>query len=99
MSADAIAPALTGFPAPSLPWEVTGLTANGDLAPTPCPRLGWDSANAEESLTTVFARVSKTADDAITWYLKAKQPKKSYARAVRGGSIFLAALAGILPML
>jgi hypothetical protein len=62
MSADAIAPALTGsIPAPPRPREVTGLTAHGDLAPMPCPRLAWDSANAEESLATVFARVSETA--------------------------------------
>jgi len=79
---------------------VSGLDAQGDLAPIPCPGgLGWDAANAERSLATVFTRATDTAQGAIEWYLRAKRPKQANARAVRGGSILLAALAGILPML
>jgi hypothetical protein len=79
---------------------VAGLTPQGDLAPVPSPdRLGWRPGSAEESLAVLFARASDTAHCAIKWYLKAKRPKQANARAVRGGSIFLAALAGIVPML
>lgn len=102
MSADAIvAPNLRAAISPKpVAMAVAGLNAQGDLAPIPClGRLVWDSTNTQTSLAAVYTRVSDTAESAIQWYLGAKRPKQANARAVRGGSIFLAALAGILPML
>jgi SMODS and SLOG-associating 2TM effector domain 2 len=65
----------------------------------PPAALGWGPGSAKGSLAALFKRASDCAQCAIEWYLKAKRPKQASARAVRGGSILLAALAGILPML
>jgi hypothetical protein len=102
MSADA---ATVSMPTPMISPDRAGASARGvndqgDLAPIPyLGRLGWAPASSETSLAAVFMHASKTAESAIGWYLKAKRPKKANARAVRGGSILLATLAGIVPML
>jgi hypothetical protein len=83
----------------SQPSDGMGLTPHGDLGPTPAlGALAWDAANTERSLTAVFAHAAGTAEVAIHWYLQKKRPKQKNARRTRGWAIFLAAVAGLVPM-
>jgi drug/metabolite transporter (DMT)-like permease len=70
-----------------------------DLEPTRLEDLSWDTAQAARSLQTVFVHAVKQATDAIGWYLKAKNPKKLWARLLRVLAILAAGIAGIIPML
>jgi hypothetical protein len=61
--------------------------------------LPWDPKDVLASLTKAVKFATGEAEGAIAWYLKAKRPKQSAARALRANAVVLAALAGILPML
>ena len=87
-------------PVPIATGAIPGFTSHGDLIPLPSlGQLRWDAASVETSLAAVYSRAIDSAQSAIAWYLKAKRPKQLQARVMRGASIALVALAGIIPML
>jgi hypothetical protein len=70
-----------------------------DLAPGQLEGLSWKPEACAGSLEAVFKHVTGQAAAAINWYLKAKEPKKRWARWLRVSAILAAAIAGIIPML
>jgi hypothetical protein len=70
-----------------------------DILPASLPDLKWDSASALDSVKQALAYASTHADEAISWYLKAKKAKRIWARLLRLGAILFTAAAGILPVL
>lgn len=101
MTTDLTSHAKTTSPTPSgfATGRSSGLTGQGDIPLLPLGKLAWDAANVESSLAALFSQSTDTAQSAIKWYLKAKRPSQIMARVVRGLSILLVTLAGIIPML
>ncbi len=70
-----------------------------DIKPERYEYHNWDQASAEQSLLDAYRMCDKHAENAIEWYLTARQRKKMCARLLRFGVIVLTALAGIIPIL
>jgi hypothetical protein len=68
-----------------------------DLATAPALSLDWGSGHTEQALQAVFDHVMTLADEAIAWYVDAKNRKRLYARGIRVLAIVLGATAALLP--
>jgi hypothetical protein len=73
------------------------MAAVDDLGVSPDLTLDWSGGQREASLQQVFSHVTKLANDAIEWYIAAKNTKRVYARAIRMLAILLGAVAALLP--
>jgi hypothetical protein len=70
-----------------------------DLGPAERLQLSWERGNLVGSLETLFERITKDAESAIHWYLRAKRPKQRWAMFLRVGSIAFGTTAGVIPIL
>jgi len=70
-----------------------------DLGPADLADLSWDNGSKRASIDALGRFVRKTAQDAIAWYCKSRQRKKSGAIWSRAGAIVLGSLAAIVPLL
>lgn len=70
-----------------------------DLGATQRLQLAWERGKVLSSLEALFDRITKEAEAAIGWYLRAKRPKQVWARLLRFGSIMAGTIAGLIPIL
>src|SRR5262245_53233265 len=70
-----------------------------DLGPAPRLALDWTPPNAASSVQQVFDYVMNLTEEAISWYVSAKNAKRYFARGFRALSILLGATAALLPTL
>ena len=70
-----------------------------DLGPTERLQLSWEPGKIVPSLEALFDRITKEAESAIGWYIRAKRPKQRWARLLRFGSIIAGTTAGLIPIL
>jgi hypothetical protein len=68
-----------------------------DLGPAPSLSLDWSPEKATESLQKVFDHALGLANEAIGWYLHAKNGKGRFARRFRVVAIVLATIGALLP--
>jgi hypothetical protein len=69
------------------------------LHPTALTDLPWDPEHAEDSLLKVRSHVVTDAESALSWYERSRTPKKRGGLLVRGTSVMLIAIAGLLPLI
>jgi SMODS and SLOG-associating 2TM effector domain 2 len=70
-----------------------------DLGPAQRLQHSWDPGQILNSLESLSDRITKEAESAIGWYLRAKRPKQRWAMCLRMGSIAMGTIAGIIPIL
>jgi hypothetical protein len=70
-----------------------------DLGPIELVQLSWEAGKIVSSLEALFERITKEAESAINWYLRAKRPKQRWAMFLRVGSIAFGTIAGVIPIL
>src|SRR5438132_2593355 len=70
-----------------------------DLGPTERLQLSWEHGKIVNALESLFDRITKEAEAAISWYLRAKRPKQRWGMRLRVGSIVFGTIAGIIPIL
>jgi hypothetical protein len=70
-----------------------------DIQPAALPDLKWDPANVLTSIKKLIAYANAHVDDAVRWYLQAKDAKRIFARSLRLGAILFTAAAGVLPVI
>ncbi len=70
-----------------------------DLACYPLCGLSWKPEDCEESLNQVFEHVRRDALEAISWYVRARRPKRHVATSARFLAVALLGVAALLPLL
>jgi hypothetical protein len=73
-------------------------TDNGNIHPNPTVEIAWDSSDVLTSLRDVRKNAEVEAKKAIDWYWAKKRTKSGTAQFIQFASLFLAAAAGILPV-
>jgi hypothetical protein len=73
--------------------------SHADILPAALPELKWDSGNALQSLEQALDYAYAHADEAVSWYLRAKRAQRIWARLLRLSAILFIAAAGVLPVL
>lgn len=70
-----------------------------DLRPAPRLTLDWTPERSAESLREVFDYAMNLSEEAVNWYIRAKNGKRYFARAFRVLAILLGAAGALLPII
>lgn len=68
-----------------------------DIRTPPRLKLDWSAGNTSAAVDQVFDHAMNLAEDAIGWYISAKNTKRFFARGLRVLAILLGAAAALLP--